>query len=220
MGWKLQRTRARPTPPMAMVGSKAAVSSKATTLASPLLPMPVPNFSGKRLVLGAAIRQDSSPVPDGGEGYDYLNGGSGNDELYGSAGYSYLIGGAGNDTLDGGKDKKSDESATLSGDDGNDILIAYNSNDDLDGGSGNDTLTGGAGVDTFSFLSPLDGIDTITDFVVAFDTINVTASDEYTFRGGLTPGAAITPAQFRIGRVAGDEARSLHLQPKNWCPVL
>lgn len=80
---------------------------------------------------------------DGGAGNDLLFGGSGDDILYGGAGNDFLFGGTGADTLHGGA--------------GNDILF---------GGKGEDILQGGAGNDVFAWArGDYDGgIDTITDF--------------------------------------------------------
>ncbi len=88
---------------------------------------------------------------------------------------------------------------------GNDYLSGGDGNDTLDGGYGSDTLTGGAGADSFSFYPPSQGIDNITDFVVADDAISVSADafNNFNFGGGLTAGAII-PEQFVIGRAAGD----------------
>jgi Ca2+-binding RTX toxin-like protein len=60
----------------------------------------------------------------------------------------------------------------LSGNGGNDILVGANKNDVLVGGSGNDTMTGGGGHDTFVF-NPNFGKDTITDFNVSHDVIEI-----------------------------------------------
>lgn len=91
---------------------------------------------------------------------------------------------------------------TLLGSDGNDTLLdGGTGNDKLNGFGGSDTLTGGAGADNFGFISPDDGIDTITDFSVAEDTITVYPSS---FDGGLTNGATIMAAQFTIGSSAAD----------------
>lgn len=81
---------------------------------------------------------------------DQLYGGTGNDSLYGANGDDELNGEGGNDALYGG--------------DGNDNLKG-----DIDYTYGIDTLTGGTGTDTFTFYSPYQGIDTITDFVVVDD---------------------------------------------------
>jgi len=66
--------------------------------------------------------------------YNYLDGGAGNDTLYGGYYNDYLYGGTGNDYLYGGY--------------GNDYLNGESGNDYLDGGYGNDTLYGGTGYDT------------------------------------------------------------------------
>jgi len=65
----------------------------------------------------------------GRNGDDTLNGGDGNDELNGENGNDILNGDAGNDTLNGGT--------------GNDILNGGAGNDTLNGGTGNDILNGG-----------------------------------------------------------------------------
>ena len=80
---------------------------------------------------------------------------------YGTSKDNILIGGATKDYLSG---KKGDD--TLIGGAGNDTLIGGAAKDYLVGGKGNDTLTGGTEADIFYFMSPLDGIDSITDFSV------------------------------------------------------
>ncbi len=79
---------------------------------------------------------------------------------------------------------------------GNDVLTGGAGNDNLVGNLGIDTLTGGTGSDRFTFNSPNQGIDKITNFVVIDDTIAVSAAG---FASGLTANAPITAAQFRIG---------------------
>jgi Ca2+-binding RTX toxin-like protein len=96
---------------------------------------------------------------------------------------------AGNDVIEAGT------TSILSGKAGNDILIGSNSNEILAGGLGNDTLTGGAGFDTFHFASRLEGIDTLTDFNVSQDIIQVSGAG---FGGGLIAGESISSAQFSI----------------------
>ncbi len=70
-----------------------------------------------------------------------LDGGAGNDTLWGQGGNDSLLGGAGDDVLRGGL--------------GNDVLI---------GGAGNDQLVGGRGADSFVFNAPGWGYDQIFDF--------------------------------------------------------
>ena len=71
----------------------------------------------------------------GGEGDDYIDGGSSADTLYGEEGDDTVEGGSGNDRLFGGE--------------GDDVLDGGTGDDLLVGGEGNDQLTGGAGADRF-----------------------------------------------------------------------
>jgi Ca2+-binding RTX toxin-like protein len=64
---------------------------------------------------------------------------------------------------------------TLLGNTGANVLLGNAGNDILNGGAGNDSLTGGIGADTFVFNTALTttGIDSITDFNVVDDTIQL-----------------------------------------------
>ena len=104
----------------------------------------------------------------GGEGDDVIRGGSGDDELRGEGGKDAIRGGSGDDEIYGGS-----ESDTLMGDAGADTISGGSGDDFIVGGSGNDTLTGGSGEDTFVFGGN-SGSDTITDFNVSEDTIDLT----------------------------------------------
>jgi Ca2+-binding RTX toxin-like protein len=64
---------------------------------------------------------------------DDLDGGDGNDTIYGYTGNDTLSGGTGNDQMEGGS--------------GNDILTGGTGNDHMEGGSGNDDMNGGTGED-------------------------------------------------------------------------
>ncbi len=110
-----------------------------------------------------------------------------NNTLTGNGANNSLNGDAGNDTLIGGG--------------GIDTLIGGTGNDSFTGGAGADRLTGGTGKDLFVFKSKTEGRDTVTDFLVVDDTIQVS---KLGFGGGLTAGAAITAAQFKLGSAAGD----------------
>jgi Ca2+-binding RTX toxin-like protein len=72
----------------------------------------------------------------------YVNGGAGNDTMYGGRGIDNFNGDAGNDWLigDGGND-------ALNGGDGDDRLEGNGGSDILNGGFGNDTMYGGGGID-------------------------------------------------------------------------
>ena len=110
---------------------------------------------------------------DGGKGDDILNGGAGSDTLDGGKGNDAFDGGAGDDLLDGGKGDD-----LLNGGAGSDTLDGGKGDDTLDGGAGDDILTGGKKDDTFVFTDG-SGDDTITDFDVGDDTLDLsgTATD-------------------------------------------
>ncbi|MCE9639241.1 MAG: tandem-95 repeat protein [Betaproteobacteria bacterium] len=80
----------------------------------------------------------------GSSGNDVLLGSGGNDDLFGGAGQDYLMGGGGNDTLNG--DRGND---LLEGDEGNDALTDSFGNNLQYTKDGNDTLAGGAGSEAF-----------------------------------------------------------------------
>jgi Ca2+-binding RTX toxin-like protein len=136
---------------------------------------------------------------DGGLGADSISGGDGSDFILGGFGADTIDGGSGADTIDGGADNDS-----INGGDGADSILGGSGADTIDGGAGNDTivgglgddsLTGGAGNDQFLFNFPNEGIDTITDFNVTFDSILISATG---FGGGLVPG---TPPPFTFGNL-------------------
>jgi len=116
-------------------------------------------------------------------------GSPGDDTIIGSNGKDLLSGSSGNDTLNGGT--------------GNDALNGNLGNDTLNGGANQDYLAGGAGNDSFAFNSPFHGIDTIADFNVTQDTINVSASG---FGGGLTAGV-IPSSRFVVGSAASNSSQ-------------
>jgi Ca2+-binding RTX toxin-like protein len=101
----------------------------------------------------------------------------GSDKIYGFAGNDRLSAGGNNDLLDGGKGKDS-----LNGGLGRDLLIGGLDNDKLNGGGGddvligglgNDTLMGGEGKDMFTFNALTEGVDTIKQFNVADDVLDL-----------------------------------------------
>ncbi len=123
-----------------------------------------------------------------------ITGNTKNNRLFGYGGNDNLIGGAGNDSLFGGAGND-----TLKGDTGNDYLSGGLGNDELTGGVGSDILSGGTGQDNFIFLNPNEGLDIITDFSIADDTIKIKAS-----AFGFNSTGAIAQDQFVTGEGAID----------------
>lgn len=101
--------------------------------------------------------------------------------IAGNARSNILSGGLGNDTISGGA--------------GNDLIA---------GGVGNDVLTGGAGNDVFVFSTYLTvaGVDRITDFSVADDTIRL---EDAVFTG-ITSTGVLAASAFTTGTAATDAA--------------
>ncbi|WP_180109921.1 cadherin-like domain-containing protein, partial [Acinetobacter sp. YH12138] len=115
-----------------------------------------------------------------GIGYQYYNGGAGDDTIFGTTLDDYLVGGDGNDFIAGGA--------------GNDYLLGGAGNDILYGGAGNDTFVGGLGSDTavYDVLVAADatagnGTDTWNDFTVGKIGANVNA-DKIEFSQGFFQG--------------------------------
>lgn len=103
----------------------------------------------------------------GGKGGDTAVGGAGEDTLKGNGGNDWLSGGGGNDRVLGGGGRDS-----LLGGYGHDTLFGGNGHDRIQGQKGSDVLTGGSGRDTFVFNRD-DGHDTITDFELGIDHIQI-----------------------------------------------
>jgi len=112
------------------------------------------------------VGTDGDDVIAGLEGNDVLSGAAdwrstGNDTLLGGEGDDQLRGNRGDDRLDGGT--------------GNDALIGSAGNDVLAGGDGSDMLAGGQGADTFAFNAGETGLDTIMDFSLGEDVIDISS---------------------------------------------
>ncbi len=123
---------------------------------------------------------DSSPRTATAGVNTILAGSSAAETLTGNTGNDVISGGGGIDTINGG-----DGTNLLIGDAGADGITGGTGSDWLVGGAGGDTLTGGSGADHFVYMLTTEGGDTIADFNVAQDMIDILAS---AFGGGLTAG--------------------------------
>lgn len=131
--------------------------------------------------------QDGNDTLMGGAGADYLGGGTGTDRAsYASATKAVIVSLA-NPAINSG-DAKGDtynSIENLTGSNYNDALNGNSANNTINGGggndiikayAGNDMLTGYSGADIFVFNTALDAstnVDTITDYNVAADTIQL-----------------------------------------------
>ena len=147
----------------------------------------------------------------GGLGSDRIFGGNGNDRIFGEDGNDTVNGNLGNDVIDGGagndflRGGQGDDS--ILGSDGNDQLFGDLGNDTLVGGVGLDILTGGDGADLFVFgaadAAPGTGAlagfyDTIADFQVGLDRIQLgfaVAGDGYLRQGDGAAFSSVSAAQ-------------------------
>ncbi|MEZ5910256.1 MAG: DUF4114 domain-containing protein [Hyphomicrobiaceae bacterium] len=114
---------------------------------------------------------------------DVIDGGDGNDELYGMQGHDYVAGGngddriwgnSGNDVLDGG-----DGDDDVRGGIGNDEVYGGAGDDHLEGNTGDDLLSGGDGNDT---LAGNSGNDVIADGA-GHDTADAGSGDDVFIAG-------------------------------------
>lgn len=101
------------------------------------------------------------------------------DTITGDANDNMLLGLGGDDIVSGGAGNDFIAAA-----DGNDILDGGDGDDTIVGATGDDTLSGGEGADTYRLITEIQddysfGHDTITDFDVTEDTIDLTPFDQY-----------------------------------------
>lgn len=93
-------------------------------------------------VLRGGSEEDGDTGADSDSLQNVLNGGAGNDKIFGSTGNDILNGGTGNDSIQGGKGGD-----LINGDGGNDTLQGSTGNDTIYGGDGDDKIYGGASED-------------------------------------------------------------------------
>lgn len=121
--------------------------------------------------MGGLFAGAGNDVISGGEGWDWLEGDSGNDAVLAGEGDDTLRGGDDNDVLFGGAGND-----WVWGEQGDDTLDGGNGGDVVDGGTGDDQLTGGDGDDLFWFAGNY-GDDWILDFTKGADHIGIDVAD-------------------------------------------
>lgn len=155
----------------------------------------------------------------GGTGNDRLAGGDGSDRLYGETGHDLLGGGKGTDRLGGGSgnDKLNGGGGNdrLSGGNGNDKLKGDAGRDILTGGTGRDSLVGGSGADRFVFERG-DGSDTITDFQIGFDMIEIGAGASRFSQLDISRDGADTIVEFSNVSITLEDVRPGQLDPDDF----
>ncbi len=176
-------------------------------------------FSGIESLIGS----DFADTLIGSAADNKIDGGAGSDMLRGAAGADQLIGGTGADVASyagslagvsvnlstgaaSGGDAQGD---TFSGIDGLigssniDTLVGNSGVNRIAGGLGSDTLTGLGNVDTFVFdTAPgATNIDTITDFTLGSDLVELAKSIYATLQSGATPGS-LAATSFRLSTQA------------------
>jgi len=133
------------------------------------------NYGGNDLLEGG----DGDDVIYGYGGSDTIDGGKGSNLLYGDEGNDFLKVGSPDDLLKS-LDGKSYGDNYMDGGKGNDSLTGNIGNDVLNGNGDADTLTGGAGADKF-WLSIHDSkYDTITDFDKTKDKFEIQVDEKDT----------------------------------------
>lgn len=117
-------------------------------------------------VTGTPTNGNDVLVGDGAD--DTISSLGGNDKVYAGGGNDTVDGGDGNDRLEG---QSGDD--TLSGGNGSDAILGGPGDDRLIGGLGNDRLWGGSGNDTFVLVSEPGALDSIYDFKIGHDLLDV-----------------------------------------------
>ncbi|MEM6502429.1 MAG: hypothetical protein AAF685_11390 [Cyanobacteria bacterium P01_C01_bin.89] len=137
-------------------------------------------------IFGAAL-PSNSPIWTGGDdiliganidgdGRQWLNGGPGNDQIFGNLDRDVLTGGTGDDSIFGGKGDD-----WIKGADGNDVLAGDLGRDTLIGGTGNDSFILGAGKGSDEILDYEDGVDNfLLEPTVTFPQLTLEASGNST----------------------------------------
>ncbi len=133
---------------------------------------------------------DLADTIDGGDGADIINAGEGDNYVLGGDGADLITTGSGADIIDGGAGADTIESGA-----GDDIILGGGGADLITAGAGNDTITGGVEADKFIFSNyAINGVDLITDFTTASDTLSFRLIDTAINQGGTAVASAAQQA--------------------------
>ncbi|MFD0366340.1 M91 family zinc metallopeptidase [Nocardia sp. GCM10030253] len=108
-------------------------------------PQQLTDAESKNIIIKTQGGDDQISVSEGTQVGLKLDGGSGNDTIFGGKNRDYIDGGTGDDLINSG-----DGDDVVYGGAGDDTLIGYGGNDYIDGGTGNDKIAGGQGTDQLS----------------------------------------------------------------------
>ncbi len=163
----------------------------------------VNELTGPLLQAMTDLGLSTSDLPTGGQRGDFLNGGLGNDEIYGREGGDVIFGHDGDDHIEGGEGAdiiyggRGDD--LLSGGDGDDRIYGEDGNDRIGGGEGRNWLYGGDGDDWIGG----DGSLSVFDGGAGNDVLNGSADHNiYIFGRGYGHDRVITP-QNAVGKRRG-----------------
>lgn len=136
--------------------------------------------SGDEQLLGRGgddllVGRNGDDLMIGGGGADLIRGGGGEDTIRGGGGADAIAAGGRADAINGGGGGDS-----IRGGGGDDTITGRAGADLIDGGGGDDVLTGGGGADRFRASA---GEDVVTDFDVARDLLDFSASAGASFLG-------------------------------------
>lgn len=135
---------------------------------------------------------DGNDAIYGGNGAGTIDGGNGNDLITGGSGSDTVSGGAGNDTIYG-----NDGMDTLSGGAGDDVINGGKGSDRISGDEGNDSLTGGGGGDYLSGGAGNDSVyagSSAEEFLKRTSSGSVYSAREYDWISGGEGSDTLAPS--------------------------